>query len=53
MLSSNLLEIVGRGDRVLVMHQGQLSFFWQLVVKGRVIIIAVTIDRLRTRSIAR
>jgi ribose transport system permease protein len=27
-----------------------VSFFWQLVVKGLVIIIAVTIDRLRTRS---
>lgn len=29
-----------------------VSFFWQLVVKGLVIIIAVTIDRLRTRSSA-
>ncbi|HBB31924.1 MAG TPA: ribose ABC transporter permease [Cyanobacteria bacterium UBA8803] len=27
-----------------------VSFFWQLVVKGLVIIIAVTIDKLRTRS---
>ncbi len=29
-----------------------VSFFWQLVVKGLVIIIAVTIDKLRTRSSA-
>lgn len=29
-----------------------ISFFWQLVVKGLVIIIAVTIDRVRTRSSA-
>ena len=29
-----------------------VSFFWQLVVKGLVIIIAVTVDKLRTRSAA-
>ncbi len=29
-----------------------VSFFWQLVVKGLVIIIAVTIDKVRTRSSA-
>ncbi len=29
-----------------------VSFFWQLVVKGLVIIIAVTVDKLRTRSTA-
>lgn len=29
-----------------------VSFFWQLVVKGLVIIIAVTIDKLRTPSVA-
>lgn len=31
----------------------QVPFFWQLVVKGTVIIGAVTIDRVRTRSVAR
>lgn len=30
-----------------------VSFFWQLVVKGLVIIIAVTVDKLRTRSASR
>jgi ribose transport system permease protein len=29
-----------------------VSFFWQLVVKGLVIIIAVTIDKVRTGSSA-
>lgn len=29
-----------------------VSFFWQLVVKGLVIIIAVTVDKLRTRTAA-
>ncbi|MBH8573850.1 ribose ABC transporter permease [Nostocaceae cyanobacterium CENA369] len=45
LLGALIIAILNNGLTLL-----NLSFFWQLVVKGLVIILAVTIDRLRRRS---
>lgn len=45
LLGALIIALLNNGLTLL-----SVSFFWQLVVKGLVIIIAVTIDRLRTRS---
>ena len=47
LLGALIIALLNNGLTLL-----NVSFFWQLVVKGLVIIIAVTIDRLRTRSAA-
>ncbi|MBD1867601.1 ribose ABC transporter permease [Oculatella sp. FACHB-28] len=44
LLGALIIALLNNGLTLL-----NVSFFWQLVVKGLVIIIAVTIDRLRTR----
>ncbi|MBD1911434.1 MULTISPECIES: ribose ABC transporter permease [unclassified Leptolyngbya] len=48
LLGALIIALLNNGLTLL-----NVSFFWQLVVKGLVIIIAVAIDRLRTRSAAR
>jgi ribose transport system permease protein len=48
LLGALIIALLNNGLTLL-----NVSFFWQLVVKGLVIIIAVTIDRFRTRSAAR
>jgi ribose transport system permease protein len=48
LLGALIIALLNNGLTLL-----NVSFFWQLVVKGLVIIIAVTIDRLRTRSARR
>ncbi|MEH2445087.1 MAG: ribose ABC transporter permease [Nostoc sp.] len=45
LLGALIIAILNNGLTLL-----NLSYFWQLVVKGLVIILAVTIDRLRRRS---
>ncbi|MBE9180281.1 ribose ABC transporter permease [Oculatella sp. LEGE 06141] len=45
LLGALIIALLNNGLTLL-----NVSFFWQLVVKGLVIIVAVTIDRLRTRS---
>lgn len=47
LLGALIIALLNNGLTLL-----NVSFFWQLVVKGLVIIIAVAIDRLRTRSAA-
>jgi ribose transport system permease protein len=45
LLGALIIAVLNNGLTLL-----NMSFFWQLVVKGLVIIVAVTIDRLRRRS---
>jgi ribose transport system permease protein len=45
LLGALIIAVLNNGLTLL-----NMSYFWQLVVKGLVIIIAVTIDRLRRRS---
>lgn len=45
LLGALIIAVLNNGLTLL-----NMSFFWQLVVKGLVIIVAVTIDRLRKRS---
>jgi ribose transport system permease protein len=45
LLGALIIAILNNGLTLL-----NLSYFWQLVVKGLVIILAVTIDRIRRRS---
>jgi ribose transport system permease protein len=45
LLGALIIAVLNNGLTLL-----NMSYFWQLVVKGLVIIVAVTIDRLRRRS---
>lgn len=47
LIGALIIAILNNGLTLL-----QVPFFWQLVVKGLVIIAAVTLDRLRTRSVS-
>jgi ribose transport system permease protein len=48
LIGALIIAVLNNGLTIL-----NVSFFWQLVIKGVVIIVAVTVDRLRTRGARR